>query len=301
MQSVQETHIFARTTPEHKLKLVQALQAQGQVVAMTGDGVNDAPALKRADVGIAMGMKGTEVSKEAAEVVLADDNFASIHNAIEEGRAVYDNIKKAILYVLPTSVAEALAIMAAIILGISLPITPVQILWVNMVTAVTLALALAFEPAEDKVMQRPPRDPGAPILSRHLVWRIIFVSLIIVAGIFGLYYYHLMQGASLEYARTVAVNTLVMFEVFYLFNARYIVASSWSWVGITGNRHALMAIGVLCVLQMAFTYVPHAQHIFGTVAIGAQTWLSIVLVASSVFVLVELEKALLRRKGLFDA
>ena len=299
-QCAKEANIFARTTPEHKLKLVQALQAQGQVVAMTGDGVNDAPALKRADVGIAMGKKGTEVSKEASEVVLADDNFASIHNAIEEGRAVYDNIKKAILYVLPTSVGEALAIMVAIILGISLPITPVQILWVNMVTAVTLAMALAFEPAEEKVMCRPPRDPVAPILSRHLVWRIIFVSLILVAGTFGLYYFHMIQGTSLEYARTVAVNTLVMFEVFYLFNARYIVASSFTWAGLTGNRHILVAIAVLMVFQLLFTYAPQAQQIFGTTSIDIGTWGLIILVAFSVFILVEFEKALLRKKGLLD-
>ena len=290
--------VFARTTPEHKLKLVQALQAQGHVVAMTGDGVNDAPALKRADVGIAMGKKGTEVSKEAAEVVLADDNFASIYSAVEEGRTVFDNIKKAILYTLPTSVGEALTIMAAIIFGISLPITPVQILWVNMITAVTLALALAFEPAEQDVMKRLPRDPAAPILSRHLMWRIAFVALILLAGTFGLYYYNLAQGASLEYARTVAVNTLVMFEVFYLFNARHILLSSCSFSDVLKNRYVCLAISVLLFFQLLFTYASPVQQIFGTVALQANTWLGIIVVASMVFFLVELEKWLLRRKGL---
>jgi potassium/sodium efflux P-type ATPase len=217
-----EIDIFARTSPEHKLRLVQALQANGQVVAMTGDGVNDAPALKRADVGVAMGIKGTEVAKEAAEIVLADDNFASIAHAVEEGRAVYDNLRKALLFILPTNGGETLTLIAAILLGRALPITPVQILWVNMITAVTLALALAFEPSEGDVMKRPPRAPNAPILSGFLLWRIAFVSLIIVVGVFGLYLWERSRGADIEFARTVAVNTLVMFEVFYLLNARYI-------------------------------------------------------------------------------
>ncbi|NNG12599.1 MAG: cation-transporting P-type ATPase, partial [Halobacteria archaeon] len=221
---VDEVDIFARSSPEHKLRLVQALQANGQVVAMTGDGVNDAPALKRADVGTAMGQQGTEVAKEAAEMVLADDNFASIAHAVEEGRTVYDNLKKAILFILPTNGGEALTIIAAIAVGRSLPITPVQILWVNMITAVTLALALAFEPPEKGVMQRPPRNPRKALLSGMFIWRIVFVSLILVAGTFGLFIWERDQGADIELARTVAVNTLVMFEIFYLFNSRYISA-----------------------------------------------------------------------------
>ncbi len=292
---VDEVDIFARSSPEHKLRLVKAMQANGQVVAMTGDGVNDAPALKRADVGTAMGQNGTEVAKEASEMVLADDNFASIAHAVEEGRTVYDNLKKAILFILPTNGGEALTIIAAILLGRMLPITPVQILWVNMITAVTLALTLAFEPAERNIMQRPPRDPREPLLTGMFIWRIIFVSLILVTGTFGLFIWVREQGASIELARTVAVNTLVMFEIFYLFNSRYIKANVLNLNGLLGNRYALIAVGILLVFQLCFTYLGPMQTLFGTAAIDAAMWLRIVLVASSVLFLVELEKAIIRR------
>lgn len=291
---VGDTDIFARASPEHKLRLVTALQAIGHVVAMTGDGVNDAPALKRADVGTAMGEKGTEVAKEAAEMVLADDNFASIAHAVEEGRTVYDNLKKAILFILPTNGGEALTIVGAIMLGRSLPITPVQILWVNMITAVTLALTLAFEPPERNVMRRPPRNPHEPVLTHMFLWRIAFVSLILVTGTFGLFLWERSQGASLEAARTVAVNTLVMFEIFYLFNSRYITEPVLNREGLFGNRYTLWAIGLLILFQLAFTYTGALQTLFGTAAIDAQSWLRIVLVASSVLFLVELEKLVVR-------
>lgn len=290
-----ETDIFARTSPEHKLRLVQALQANGQVVAMTGDGVNDAPALRRADVGVAMGMKGTEVFKEAAEIVLADDNFASIAHAVEEGRTVYDNLRKALLFILPTNGGETLTLIAAILLGRTLPITPVQILWVNMITAVTLALALAFEPSEGDVMRRPPRAPKAPLLSPLLLWRIGFVSLIIVAGTFGLFLWERAQGADIEMARTIAVNTLVMFEVFYLLNARYFLAPAYTREGFSGNRYVLLAIVLVIVFQGLFTHLSFMQHLFGTSPIDAGAWGRILVTAASVFVLVELEKFLLRR------
>ena len=294
-EAAERSDVFARVSPEQKLQLVTALQANGEVVSMTGDGVNDAPALKRADVGIAMGMKGTEVAKEAAEIVLADDNFASIERAVEEGRTVYDNLKKSILFILPTNGGEAFTIIAAIILGRSLPITPAQILWINMITAVTLALALAFEPSEQNVMQRPPRNPREPILSGLVVWRIIFVSLILVFGTFGLFIWEREQGASLELARTVAVNTLVMFEIFYLFSSRYLLAPSLTIEGLFGNCYVLYAIGILVIFQLAFTYLGPMQLLFATAAISVDAWLRVIAVASSVLFLVEIEKFLVRK------
>ncbi|RNA64927.1 cation-transporting P-type ATPase [Prosthecochloris sp. ZM_2] len=296
-ERVEETDIFARSSPEHKIRLVKALQEKGNVVAMTGDGVNDAPALKRADVGIAMGQKGTEVSKEAAEMVLTDDNFATIASAVEQGRTVYDNLKKSILFVLPTNGGEALSILFAVALGYTLPITAVQILWVNMVTAVTLALTLAFEQAENNVMDRKPRRSDEPILSKLIVWRIAYVSLILLAGTFGLFLLYEQRGFSHETARTVAVNTLVCFELFYLFSSRFFVESVFSRKGFLGNPYVLFASGILIVLQAVFTYAPFMQHLFASVPLGASDWLLIVLVSSSVLFLVELEKFLLRSRS----
>jgi len=296
-KKVVDVDVYARVNPEHKLLLVRLLQEQGLIVAMTGDGINDAPALKRADVGIAMGHNGTEAAKEAAEMVLADDNFASIAHAVEEGRTVYDNLKKAILFILPTNGGEALIILAAILFGFhQLPLTPVQILWVNMITAVTLALALAFEPPEKNVMRRTPRDAHEPVLTTHLIWRVTFVSIILMSGTFGLFIWDMEQGVSIEHARTVAVNTLVMFEIFYLFNSRYITASVFNWAGLTGNRYVLIAIAILIGFQLGFTYLAPMQSLFGTTAIDINIWLRILLVSSSVLLLVELEKYYVRRK-----
>jgi magnesium-transporting ATPase (P-type) len=294
-QRVLEVDVYARVNPEHKLRLVRLLQEQGLIVAMTGDGVNDAPALKRADVGTAMGKNGTEAAKEAAEMVLVDDNFASIAHAVEEGRTVYDNLKKAILFILPSSGGESLIILAAILFGFhQLPLTPVQILWVNMVTTVTLALVLAFEPPEQNVMQRPPRGAKDAILTPYLVWRVAFVSVILMGGTFGLFLWEMEQGASIEYARTVAVNALVMFEIFYLFNSRYITASVLNWKGLTGNPYIFIAIAGLILLQLGFTYLAPMHRLFGTASIDFDIWLVILLVASSVLFLVELEKLVVR-------
>ena len=290
-----EADIFARTTPEHKLRLICALQARGHVVAMTGDGVNDAPALKRADIGIAMGCKGTEAAKEAAEMVLADDNFAAIMHAVEEGRTVFDNLKKSILVLLPTSIGEALTILAAVLFAQALPITPVQILWVNMITAVTLGVALAFEATEAGVMTRPPRAPDAPILSGFLIWRIIFVSILLSLGTFGLFKWEQAFGASLDVARTVAVNTLVAGEIVYLFNCRRIIDKSWTWDGLFGSRPVLIAVALVMGFQLLFTYLPVMQVIFHTTSIGFESWGRIILFALGLFILVEIEKTVARR------
>lgn len=296
-QVVTEKSVFARATPEHKLKLVTALQENGEVVAMTGDGVNDAPALKRADIGTAMGMNGTEVARDASDMVLADDNFASIVDAVKEGRTVYDNLTKAILFILPTSAGEALTIIAAIVMGVMLPISPVQILWVNMITAVTLGLALAFEPTEPGIMARRPRARHAPLLTKVLLRRIAYVSVVMMLGSFALFMLYMEAGYQLEVARTVSVNTLVMFEVFYLFNTRFLTAPVLNRQGLLGNRVVLLAIVALVFFQLCFTYFPPMQFLFGSAAINAYSWLQIVLVSSMILWLVELEKMFIRWKS----
>ena len=229
--------------------------------------------------------------------MLADDNFATIVRAVREGRTVYDNLRKAILFILPTNGGEALVMLGAVVLGFSqFPLTPVQILWVNMITAVTLALALAFEPPEPGLMRRRPRDPTEPVLTPLFLWRIGFVSVVLMIGTFGLFQWDVGRGASIEHARTLAVNTLVMFEIFYLFNSRYINASVINRAGLLGNRYALLAVGLLVLFQLAFTYLGPMQTLFGTAALEPSMWLLLVLVASSVFWLVEAEKYLLGRQ-----
>lgn len=290
-----EIDVFARASPEHKLRLVQALQGQGFVVAMTGDGVNDAPALKRADVGIAMGQKGTEAAKEAAEVVLADDNFASIARAVHEGRTVYDNLKKAIAFLLPINGGESLSVVIAILAGLTLPITPLQILWINMVSSIGLALALAFEPAERDVMQRPPRAAGEALLSRFLIWRIAFVSLLMTLGIFGLFEWALWQGADEATARTVAVNTLVAMEVFYLFSVRYLNAPSLTYQGVLGTPPVLIDITVVTALQLVFTYAPFMAALFDSRPLTLMQGVPVLVAGVLLFAVLEVEKRVLRR------
>ncbi len=291
----QKSNIFARVSPEHKLRLVTALQANGHIVAMTGDGINDAPALKRADVGVAMGMKGTEAAKEAAEMVLADDNFASIVHAVEEGRTVYDNIRKTLAFILPTNGAQAGIIIASVMMGIALPITPLQILWINMVTAVTLGLSLAFEPPEGNVMHRSPRPPQEPLLTQFLSWRIVFISAIVVMGTLGLFLWDRYIGETLEMARTTAVNTLIFFQIFYLLNARYLKESVLSRDGLTGNPAVFIAIASIASLQLLFTYLPLFQNIFGTESIPLGDWLRLIGFTCTVFFIVEIEKYIVRR------
>lgn len=285
-----DTSVFARTSPEQKLRLVEALQAQGAVVAMTGDGVNDAPALKRADVGIAMGRNGSQAAREVSDIVLADDNFATIAEAVRAGRTVYDNLKKAILFILPTNGGQALVMVAAILLGTTLPVTPVQILWVNMVTAVTLALALAFEPAEPDVMRRPPREADEAILSGFLIWRVAFVSTVFLAALFAMFAWAQHQGASIEEARTIVVNTLVVLEIFYLFNVRYLKGASLTLRGLMGTPAVLIAVGTVIVLQLAFTYAPFMETFFGTRPLSLVQGLQIIGVGFVGFFILEIEK-----------
>jgi len=293
-----EVDVFARAAPEHKLRLVQALQDDGQVVSMTGDGVNDAPALKRADVGVAMGMKGTEAAKEAADMVLADDNFATIAAAVREGRAVYDNLKKFILFMLPTNGGEALVVIAAILFELALPLTPAQVLWINMVTSSTLGLALAFEPAERGIMSRRPRPPGEALLSGFFVWRVLMVSVLMMTGALGLFLWELQVGTSIETARTMAVNAVVAAEMFYLINSRFILSPVLSREGLTGNRYVLLAIAACIPLQLAYTHAPFMQAVFDSADLSLTEWIKVLAAGVLVFGVAELEKFLMRRTRL---
>ncbi|MEQ8230648.1 MAG: cation-transporting P-type ATPase [Gammaproteobacteria bacterium] len=284
------TDVFARTSPEHKLRLVSALQSRGLTVAMTGDGVNDAPALKRADAGIAMGLKGSEAAKEAAELVLVDDNFASIAAAVREGRTVYDNIRKVISWTLPTNAGEALTIVVALFAGLALPITAVQILWVNLITAITLGLALAFEPSEPGTMRRPPRPRDEPLLEADLVWRIVFVSLLFLAGVFGIYSYGVARGYPPALAQTLAVNTLVVLEIFNLFFIRNIHGTSLTWAAARGTPIVWTCVLAVTLAQFAITYVPALQAVFGTQAVAFGDGLLVVGIGIVFFALAEIEK-----------
>ena len=282
-------NVFARVEPEQKLRLVKALQASGEVVAMTGDGVNDAPALKQADIGIAMGLGGTEVAKEAAAMVLTDDNFDTIEAAIEEGRGIYNNLIKFIVWTIPTNGGEGLVILAAIFAGTTLPITPLQILWINMTTAILLGMMLAFEPAEPGIMLCPPRQPAAPILDHVLIWRILLVALLMLVSAFGLFEWAQYRGQSVTEARTVAVNVFVLVEIFYLFNCRSLTIPIWSMDAFS-NPWVWAGSATMLALQMIFTYVPIFNRLFQTAPIGALEWLQIVFVAALCAVIIEIEK-----------
>jgi magnesium-transporting ATPase (P-type) len=294
-QAVAATDIFARVSPEQKLRLVAALQNGGAVVAMTGDGVNDAPALKRADIGVAMGRKGTEVAKEAADMVLADDNFASIAAAVREGRTVFDNIQKLIAWTLPTDGGEALVVLAALLLGLALPITPVQILWINMVTAVALGLTLAFEPPERDAMARPPRPPGAPLLGGLLLWRMAFVSVLMAAMAFALDLWATRQGLTPEASRTLVVNAIVAMEIGYLFAARQGRLSGLSAEGLRGTPAIWTGIAIVAAAQLLLTYAPPLQAAFGTAPLGLGEWALCTAAGALLLAAVEIEKAFRRR------
>ena len=292
---VERVAVFARVSPEQKLRLVEAFQARGHIVAMTGDGVNDAPALKQADVGIAMGITGTDVAKEAADMVITDDNFATIEAAVEEGRRVFDNLTKIIAWTLPTNLGEGLIILLAIILGVTLPVLPVHILWINMTTVAVLGLVLALENQEPGIMQRPPRDPAGPILTRPLLWRIFLVGMIILAGAFGLFELERRLGASLPAARTVAVNVVVMVEIFYLLNCRSLTHSIFQ-IGVFSNRWVVAGIAAMVLLQLLFTYAPLMNSALSTAPISAAAWGRIIGAGLVGYLIVEAEKWLRRRR-----
>jgi len=289
LDAAEGTSVFARVTPEQKLRLVEAFQARGNVVAMTGDGVNDAPALRRADIGVAMGITGTEVAREAADMVLMDDNFSSIEAAVEEGRGVFDNLIKFITWTLPTNIGEGLVIIAAVFAGVTLPILPVQILWINMTTAVLLGLMLSFEPKEPGIMRRPPRDPLSPILSGVLMFRICLVGMLLLAGSFGLFEWSRLNGSSDVEARTVAVNVFVMGELFYLFNCRSLTRSMFA-LGVFSNRWLFAGVGTIVVLQLLFTYAPAMNRMFHSAPIALTEWLLIIGVGFAIYVVIGVEK-----------
>lgn len=282
--------IFARTSPEHKLRLVMALQSHSMIVAMTGDGVNDAPALKRADVGIAMGKNGSEATKQSAQMVLVDDNFASIVDSVREGRTVYDNIKKVISWTLPTNAGEAMCIIVALLFGMTLPITAIQILWINLITAITLGLALAFEPTEENTMNRKPRKKNEPLLSGELIWHIVLVSLLFLCGVYGIYSYAIERGYSVELARTIALNTLVVMEIFHLFFIRNIYGTSLTLKAVRGTKVVWIVVIIVAISQFAITYLKPMQEIFSTVSVPFLDGVLIISVGMALFVIVEIEK-----------
>ena len=287
---VASVDVFARTSPEDKLRLVTALQANGLSVAMTGDGVNDAPALKRADAGIAMGLKGSEAAKEAADLVLADDNFASIAAAVREGRTVYDNLKKVISWTLPTNAGEAMVVIVALIAGMALPMTAVQILWVNLITGITLGLALAFEPTESGTMARPPRRRDAPILSGELVWHVVLVATLFLAAVFGMFTYALDRGYSLPLAQTIAMNTLVVLEIFHLFFIRNIHGTSLTWAAARGTKVVWTVVIAITAAQFGISYIPLLQSVLGTEPVALFDGLLIVGIGAAFFAIIEIEK-----------
>jgi cation-transporting ATPase F len=295
-QAVEDASVFARVSPEQKLRLVEALQSRDHVVAMTGDGVNDAPALKQADIGVAMGLGGTEVAKEAGDMILTDDDFATIEAAVEEGRGVFDNLTKFIVWTLPTNMGQGMVILVAILVGSVLPILPTQILWINMTTAVLLGLTLAWEPKEKDIMNRPPRDPRQSLMTPSLVFRTLLVSAVLVAGSWWTFEYELGGGATLAEGRTAAMNVFVVVQTFYLFGCRSFTAPIWR-IGFLTNRWLLVGVGLQALGQLAITYLPVMNTLFQTEPLGGDSWLRILVVAVIASAVVSLDKVRVRLRS----
>ncbi|HJE10942.1 MAG TPA: cation-transporting P-type ATPase [Corynebacterium glutamicum] len=294
---VDNADLFVRTSPEHKLRVVRALQANGEVASMTGDGVNDAPALKQADVGVAMGIKGTEATKDAADIVLADDNFATIAGAVEMGRTIYDNLRKAVVFMLPTNGAQGLVIFIAMLLGWELPITALQVLWINLITAITLSLALSFEPAEPGIMNRKPRNPKSGLIDAPSVLRIVYVSLLLGGATFWAFLGARDAGIDIDTARTIAVTTLAVSQVFYLLSSRYFEVSALRKELFTTNPISWLCIALMLILQLAFVYLPFMQSTFDTAALALNDWVMPLVFGVVVFAVVETEKFVRRLKA----
>jgi magnesium-transporting ATPase (P-type) len=297
LERIEHTDVIARANPEHKLRLVKLVQSAGYQAAMTGDGVNDAPALQAADIGVAMGKKGTDAARQASDLVLTDDRFETIEKAVERGRVVFDNIKKSMLFILPTNLGEAGIILVALVAGWMMPITASQILWVNMVTAVTLSLALVVERAEGGLMARPPRPANEPLITARLLGRIILVGVLLLATTLSVFWWQIGVGASVEQARTAAVAMLVVAEVWYLFNARRFTQSGFTRETFLGSRMALLTVGILVALQLGFTYLPFMNDLFGTAPLTLDIWLVTIALGGALFVVVEIEKWLWRKRG----
>jgi len=296
VEAAEKVSVFARVSPEQKLRLVEALQARGHVVAMTGDGVNDGPALKQANIGVAMGITGTEVAKEASDMVLTDDNFASIQAAVEEGRNVFDNLTKIITWALPSNLGQGLVILAAALVGTTLPILPLQVLWINMTTGGVLGLFLALEPKERDLMERPPRAPAAPILTGQMLAQVTLVGVLILAAAFGLFKWELARGAGVDAARTVALNTVAVIQALYLVNCRSLRHSIWS-IGVFRNGWLWLGIAGVLALQAGLTYLPFLNAVFQTAPIGLDEWSRILGAGVAGLLLVELQKGLVHRKS----
>lgn len=291
IEKLKSVKVFARVEPEQKLRIVDALQARGEIVAMTGDGVNDAPALKQADIGIAMGRGGTEVAKEASDMILSDDNFRSIALAIKEGRIVFDNLIKFITWTLPTNLGEGLVILSAIMLGLTLPILPVQILWINMSTAIFLGMMLIFEAGEEGIMKRAPRDPKMPILSMEMVYQMLVVGVYMLIASYGMFNYTLLSGYSEEYARTVAVNIFVFIELFYLFNCKELQRSVFK-TNIFNNLYLLVGVTLMALIQLSFTHLEFMNTIFKSEPLELFTWIQIIVISFGVMFIVEIKRYL---------